>query len=399
MKKITRRKFLKTTSGLLASAVLSKFMFNIGCSKKTKDQLKIGYLPITDASPLLIAHSNGYFHDEGLDVKKPILIRSWSALVEAFLTDKVNIVHLLIPIPIWMRYSNNAKIKILAWDHTNGSALTINKNLNIKSFADLGGKKIAVPYWYSMHNIILQMGLKKFGLTPLIKLKDSTIKKNEVNLIIMPPSEMPIALAAGKISGYIVAEPFNAIGEQKINAKILRFTGDIWKNHPCCVIVMKENIIKTNPVFTQKVINGIVRAQYWIIKNREKTAKILSQEGKRYLPVSFDILLKVFNGYEYSKYGKGNIPEAIKHKNWDLQRINFQPYPYPSATKFIFNEMKNTIVEGNNNFLMKYDTDFIVKDLVEEKFTKNAINSLGGPIIFPEINYDTPWEREEIIEF
>ena len=83
-----------------------------------------------------------------------------------------------------------------------------------------------------MHNVILQLGLRKYGLTPVIKSQSEKININEVNLFVMPPPEMPLALAGKKIDGYIVAEPFNALGEEKIGAKIMRFTGDIWMNHP-----------------------------------------------------------------------------------------------------------------------------------------------------------------------
>ena len=116
------------------------------------------------------------------------------------------------------------------------------------------------------------------------------------------------------------------------------------------------------------------------------------------MPVSEKILLRVFNGYEIAKYGKQNIPQAIKHPKWKIGRIGFQPYPYPSATRFIFNQMKNTLVEGNNDFLKRIDTEVVVNDLVEKKFAKNAIKSLGGLQRFSEINLYAPWEREEIIE-
>jgi len=392
---INRRDFLKKTFN--SCMALSPFLFYFNC-KKSDEQLKIGYIPITDASPLLIAYANGYFKEEGLKSNTPVLIRSWSSLVEAFLADKINIAHFLIPIPLWMRYNNNSLIKIIAWNHTNGSALTVNPDLNINGFEDLGGKQIAVPYWYSMHNIILQMGLRKFGINPVIKSQSVKLKKNESNLFILPPPEMPSALAGRKIDAYIVAEPFNALGELKIKAKIMRFTGDIWKNHPCCVIVMKEKLIKSNPVFTQKAVNAIVRAQSWIINNREETALILSNEGKGFLPVDNRTTRLVFSGYELEKYGINNKPLAIKHPEWKMKRINFMPYPYPSAIEFIFEQMKLTLVEGDKSFLKKYESSFIAKDIIEDKFVKNAINNLGGVKIFPEMNLDSPWKRSETIE-
>ena len=89
------------------------------------DVVRIGYLPITDASALLVAHAKGYFEEAGLKVEPPTLIRSWSALVEGFAAGKFNLVHLLNPIPVWMRYNNRFPVKILAWGHTNGSGLVV----------------------------------------------------------------------------------------------------------------------------------------------------------------------------------------------------------------------------------------------------------------------------------
>lgn len=120
------------------------------------DVVRIGYLPITDATPLLVAHAKGYFADEGLEAEKPTLIRGWAPLIEGFTSNKFNLVHFLKPIPVWMRYNNNFPVKIMAWAHTNGSALVVGRHTDVTDFAGLGGKQVAVPFWYSMHNIVLQ---------------------------------------------------------------------------------------------------------------------------------------------------------------------------------------------------------------------------------------------------
>ena len=131
----------------------------------------------------------------------------------------------------------------------------------------MGGMQIAVPYWYSMHNIVLQMGLRKAGLVPVIKDQGVTLAPNEVNLMVMPPPEMPPALAAKKIDAFTVAEPFNAMGELKAGGKVMRFTGDIWKNHPCCVVCMHEEKTVEKPKWTQKVMNAVVRASVYASQN------------------------------------------------------------------------------------------------------------------------------------
>jgi NitT/TauT family transport system substrate-binding protein len=394
----TRRQFIKTILGGAASVLGTSLGVPSVYSGERKETLRVGYLPITDAAPLLVAHAMGHFQDEGLKVERPVMVRNWSALLEGFLTGKFNVTHMLLPIPIWMRFNNKVPVKVLAWDHINGSAMTVSADSPIAGFADLGGKQVAVPFWYSMHNVILQMALRRVGLQPVIQDQSKPLSPSQVNLFILPPPDMPAALLGKKIDGYIVAEPFNAIGEIKIGARIMRFTGDIWKNHPCCVVVMNEAVLRSRPVFTQKVVNAIVRAQLWISNNLAETANILGREGMKYLPVSKKVMLRALTGYSLSAYGEGAIPQAIVHPEWHTGRIGFQPYPYPSATRLIIKEMRHTLMEGNTAFLRDLDPGAAAEELVDDTFVKKAMHSMGGPDRFPSMNLKSPWEREEIIE-
>ncbi|MEW6427426.1 MAG: ABC transporter substrate-binding protein [Thermodesulfobacteriota bacterium] len=390
---MNRRSFLK--QGALLAAAAAAVPLPLAAARQP--QVKIGYLPITDATPLLVAHANGHFREEGLDVAPPLKIRSWSALVESFLTDKINVCHMLLPIPVWMRFNRGVDVKVLAWDHTNGSALTIGGSAGIRDFADLGGRLIAVPHWYSMHNVILQLGLREAGLSPVIQPRAQPPSDRQTNLVILPPPEMPSALAAGKIDGYIVAEPYNALSEEKIGAKILRFTGDIWQNHPCCVIVMRERLIREHPLFTQKVISAIVGAQLWTQRHPVETAGLLGRDGRGYLPVDREVLLRVFTGYEPERYGPGAVPQAIRHPDWQVSRIGFQPYPFPSATRFIIREMAATVMEGDASFLRALDPETGARELTDDSFAKKAITDLGGLDAFRVTGLDGPWSRSEVI--
>lgn len=396
MKSLNRRQLLQAAAGAAGALVLPSL--NRRAFARTQKKLSIGYLPITDATPLLIAHANGYFREEGLDVEPPVRVRNWSTLAESFLVGKFDVTHLLLPIPIWMRFKNQTPVKILAWDHTNGSAITVRGDAGINGFEDLGGKQIAVPYWYSMHNIILQMGLKKAGLTPVIQPQSQPLAKDQVNLFILSPPEMPASLAGRKIDGFTVAEPFNALAEIKTQARIMRFTGDIWQNHPCCVVVMMEAQIKQDPIFVQKVMNSIVRAQHWVKHNPAQTAHILSKEGGNYLPVDEQTLLRVFTKYDLATYGAPIRPTAIQHPDWKSSRISFQPYPYPSATRFIAQAMQTTVMEGDHSFLKRLDPDFVTSDMVDDSFVRKAIDAVGGAGVFDEINLEHPWDRQEIID-
>ena len=388
-----RRRFMLDTlaaGGLTASLGLSG---SISTALAQDDVVRIGYLPITDATPLLVAHANGYFEDEGLSVVEPELIRGWSPLVEGFTRGRYNLVHLLKPIPIWMRYNNDFPVNIMAWAHTNGSAVLLRGSSQATEFGDLGGSQIAVPYWYSIHNTLLQMALKSAGLQPVIKAQDAQLADNEVNLLILPPPDMPPALAAGRIDGYTVAEPFNAAGENLANGRLLRFTGDIWKNHPCCVLCMNEEKVAANPEWTQKAMNALVRAELYAQQNKMATAEMLSRDGAGYLPMPAEVVIRAMTYYDAGDYTE---PDAIRNTAWGNGRIDFAPYPYPSATRELVRNMNETLVEGDRTFLNDLDPDFVARDLVDDRFVKEAIRKY--PDAHPAFGGDSdPWTRTEEI--
>ncbi len=358
------------------------------------DVVRIGYLPITDATPLLIAHAKGYFEDEGLKAEKPTLIRGWAPLIEGFAAGKFNVVHLLKPTALWLRYNNHVPVKIVAWAHTNGSALVVGGQSGIRSFADLAGKQIAVPFWYSMHNIVLQYALRQSGLTPVIKPQDAPLGPKETNLQVLQPPDMPPALAAKKIDGYIVAEPFNALGEISAGGRILRFTGDIWKNHPCCVVSILQPLIEKKPEWTQKVLNAIVRAEIYASQHKAEVAELLSRAGAGYLPAPAPVVKRAVTVYSDEPSYKGS---AIKHADWRNGRIDFQPWPYPSATRLIVESLQKTLVAGDRTFLDALDPAFVVDDLVEYKFVRKALERYPEWKRDPSVNAADPFNRQEVL--
>ena len=394
---MSRRDFmldLLAKGGLAATMATLPGLLN-AAEPPDDEVVRIGYIPITDATALLVAHANGYFEEEGLKVEKPTLIRGWSPLVEGFAAGKFNLVHLLKPIPVWMRYNNDFPVKIMSWAHLNGSAVVVGKHVDAKDFGDLGGKQVAVPYWYSMHNIVLQMGLRNAGLTPVIKDQTAELAPNEVNLMIMPPPDMPPALASKKIDAFIVAEPFNAAGELLAGGTMLRFTGDIWKNHPCCVVCMNENTVAAKPEWTQKVMNAVVKAQIYAQENKGEVAQMLSKDGKKYLPMPAKVVERAMTFYSPADYAD---PAAIRHQaEWQNGRIDFQPYPYPSATKLIVEEMNKTLVGGDKTFLDGLDADFVTKDLVDYNHVKVAMEQFMDWSKVPGIDPNNPYEREEVV--
>lgn len=385
-----RRQFLKLSALFSAMGALPLLnMANAARAAEPDAPLRIGYLPITDATPLLVAHHNGLFEQEGLQVEKPRLFRSWAQIVEAFLAGQVNAVHLLSPMTVWARYGSQSRAKVVAWNHMSGSGLTVQHHIN--GITDLGGTTVAIPFWYSLHNVVLQHLLKNAGLEPIA---DGEPGPKQVKLVVMAPSDMVPALANKQIAGYTVAEPFNANAEVLKVGKILRFTGDVWKDHACCVVLMHEQDLEQRPEWSQKVVNGIVKAQTWIQDNRQETARILSRDNaQKYTPHTYEALANVLEPerMDTALYeGSG----AIVNKDWKEKRIDFQPYPFPSYTEELVRKLKTTLVSGRNTFLQDLDPAFVARDLVDDRFVKQAILANGGPAAFglPE-----SFTREEII--
>ncbi|MDR3465976.1 MAG: ABC transporter substrate-binding protein [Xanthobacteraceae bacterium] len=341
--------------------------------------VRIGYLPITDATPLLVAHGKGFFEAEGLVADKPVLLRSWAQVLEAFLSGQVNVVHLLSPMTVWARFGSKAPAKVVAWNHTGGSGLSVAPQID--SVKDLGGKTVAIPFWYSIHNVVLQVLLRENGLTPVTR-RSGSPAANEVNLVVMAPSDMVPALASGQIAGFIVAEPFNATAETLGIGKILRFTGDVWKDHACCVVFMHERDLAERPEWSQKVVNAMVKAQLWTRANRAETAALLSKDGaNRYTPHATAVLEKVLAPPEsdsalYLKSG------AIRNAAWRERRIDFQPYPYPSYTEELVRRLRSTLTEGDRGFLDSLDPAAAARELVDDSFVRRAIVAAGGMAAF-----------------
>ncbi len=340
-----------------------------------QNALRVGYLPITDATPLLVAHGRGLFEAEGLQAERPTLLRSWPQVAEAFQARQVDVVHLLMPMTIWLRFGQNFPLKVVAWDHVDGSALTVASS--VSKLTDLAGKNVAVPFWYSIHNVILQQLLAQSGLTPILKGEPSAAAR-EVKLVVMAPPDMPPALANGAIAGFIVADPFNAISELN-GGKILRFTGDVWQQHACCVVVMHEDTIEQRPEWAQKVVTALARAQLYSRENRAATAELLSKEGNGYLPQPKPAILRALSHYDRAEYGKSG---AIQHQDWQGERIDFAPFPYPSYTEKLVQLLKQTKVEGDTSFLAKLDPASVHAQLVDDRFARAAIQAVGGPARF-----------------
>lgn len=350
---------------------------DLGSGDPGDPRLRVGYLPITDATPLLAAHGLGLYEEQGLEAGRPTLLRSWAQVAEAFQARQVDIVHLLMPMAVQLRFQSEVPLRVVAWNHTGGSALTVAPE--VTAVEELAGATVAVPFWHSIHNVALQLLFAEAGLTPIIGGGEASVSDGTVKLVVMAPPDMPPALGEGSIRGYIVADPFNAVAELQDIGHVLRFTGDVWLDHACCVSVMHADALDERPEWSARTLEAVVRAQAATRDDPAGVATLLSDAGEGYLPQPEAAITRALTHYDLAEYGASG---AIRHRDWDTGRIGFQPFPFPSYTEELVRRMQDTAVDGDRRFLDVLDPTTAHAGLVDDRFVRQAIDAVGGPSVF-----------------
>ena len=225
-----------------------------------KTSIKIGHLKITDH---LILGITKLKHDQGAETFSHAALETqammgWNQVADALAGGAINAAFVLAPTAMDL-YKAGVKIKLVLFTHKTGSVLITNKKAGIKSLDDFKDRVVIIPYQLSVHNMLLHKMLTEHGLKPGTG-RDPNV---DVKLEVMAPSQMPEAIQfdeEGEIAGFIVAEPF---GSQAVLAGFgeeFALSKNLWPNHPCCVLVMKEELTEGNPeacVGTGQVAPGL----------------------------------------------------------------------------------------------------------------------------------------------
>jgi NitT/TauT family transport system substrate-binding protein len=254
---MNRRDFLKNT-GIALAAVAATPISRFAYAGGAKVNLKIGYLPITDHL-LMIGAEREQLKSVGI---QPVKFSSWPEVTEALKVGAIDGAFLLAPIGLTLR-QKGVPVKVVLLGHRNGSVITVKNSGEINRIEDLKGKTIAIPSPFSTHNILLRKILTERHIDPVRDLK----------IIDMAPPEMVNALATGRIHGYIVAEPFGAQAEAQKVGKVLMLSKDIWHDHICCVLNMRESVVASHPEAVQELVSGFMRTAAFIEANPAQAAK------------------------------------------------------------------------------------------------------------------------------
>lgn len=186
------------------------------------------------------------------------------SIVEALKTKKLLAGFLTVPLAMKMR-EQGAPIRIACLGHRDGSQLTIRKEDPAKSLKDMRGKTIAIPSPFSNENFFINKMMRDQGIAP-----------GEIKFVVLPPPDMPAALSAKAIDGFIVAEPYCGKAEMDGYGRVLYYAKDIWPNYISCCLVVHTDLIRDQPEVVRDLVRGIVASGEWAHKNRSGAAKLVS---------------------------------------------------------------------------------------------------------------------------
>ncbi len=225
--------------------------------------LKVGYLPITCHILCPVTHHR--LELIGSKSFLPVKFSSWPEMIEALRGGEIDMAFILAPIAIALK-QQGLRIAILLLGHRDGTALVVKKSLNINSLRDLVGGTMAIPIRFSCQNLVLLRLLDQLG-----------IDKHEIKILELAPPDMPSALAAGGIDGYIVGEPYAAQAELAGTGKVLFQMKDVHPNFISSVLIVRKEILKKRQKEVFDLTRAFYRESFWVETHRKQAASIAAQ--------------------------------------------------------------------------------------------------------------------------
>jgi NitT/TauT family transport system substrate-binding protein len=189
----------------------------------------------------------------------------WPELKESLMTGRIKAAYMLAPL-IMDLAENAIPVKVVSLGHRSGAVIMVRTDSSYKRFKDLSGKRVAIPSRFAVDYLFLRKMLAKEGMT----LKD-------VDVIEMAPPDMPAALYAKSVDAYATGEPFGAAAQRAGYARPLSMTRDEWPNYICCVLTVRDELIKENRPLVQQLVNYVQAAGTWLDlapANRAKAVQI-----------------------------------------------------------------------------------------------------------------------------
>ena len=320
-KDVARRAFLKSVGASTALAAISQFfplqtateVFAQGGAPEKKD-LKVGFIPITCATPIIMAHPMGFYSKQGLNVEV-VKTAGWAVVRDKTVNKEYDASHMLSPMPLALSLglgSQPVPFAVPAIENINGQGITLAiKHKDKRDPKQWKGFKFAIPFDYSMHNYLLRYYLAEHGIDP----------EADVQLRVVPPSEMVANLRADNIDGFLAPDNicqraiYDGVGFLHILSK------EIWDGHPCCSFTASKEFITQMPNSYAALVRAIVDATAFASKaeNRKQIAETIAPAN--YLnqpPIVVEQALT------------GTFADGLGGVRKDEKRVDFDPFPWQS---------------------------------------------------------------------
>src|SRR6476646_2799475 len=331
-KDAVRRAFLKSVGASTALAALAQFfplatateVFAQGAGVPEKKDLKVGFIPITCATPIIMAHPMGFYSKQGLNVEV-IKTAGWAVIRDKTLNKEYDAAHMLSPMPIAITMgvgSNPIPYTMPAVENINGQAITLAvKHKDKRDPKSWTGMKFAVPFDYSMHNYLLRYYVAEAGLDP----------DQDIQIRAVPPPEMVANLRADNIDGFLAPDPVNQRAVYDGVGYIHILSKDIWDPHPCCAFAASQEFVTGSPNTYAALLKAIIDATAFASKqeNRKQIAEAIAPANYLNQPVT--VVEQVLTGTFAD--GLGNVKRVP-------DRIDFDPFPWESFAVWIMTQMK-----------------------------------------------------------
>jgi len=327
----TRRAFLKSVGATTALAALSQF-FPLGTATEVfaqggaieKKDLKVGFIPITCATPIIMAQPMGFYTKHGLNVDV-IKTAGWAVIRDKTINKEYDAAHMLSPMPIAITMgagSNPIPYTMPAVENINGQAITLAmKHKDKRDPKSWKGLKFAVPFDYSMHNYLLRYYVAEHGIDP----------DQDIQIRAVPPPEMVANLRADNIDGFLAPDPVNQRAVYDGVGFIHVLSKDIWDRHPCCAFAASKEFVTGSPNTYAALLKAIIDATAFATKkeNRKQIAEAIAPPNYLNQPVT--VVEQVLTGTFADGLGNvKNVPD----------RIDFDPFPWQSFAVWIMTQMK-----------------------------------------------------------
>ncbi|MFZ4757856.1 MAG: CmpA/NrtA family ABC transporter substrate-binding protein, partial [Burkholderiaceae bacterium] len=292
-----RRRFIQAVGANTARAAIASVLPMGAMQAMAQDKpgslekrdLRIGFIPITCATPLIMADPLGFYKRQGLNVSLN-KTAGWALVRDRMINKEYEASHFLSPMPLAISMglgSVATPMRVATIQNINGQAITLSvKHKDKRDPKQWKGFRFAIPFEYSIHNFLLRYYLAEAGLDP----------DKDVQLRVTPPAEMVANLRAGNIDGFLGPDPFNqrAVFDEVGFIHIL--SKEIWDGHPCCAFGVSDAFIKENPNTFAALYRSVLEAAAMARdpKNRPLIAKVIAPAA--YLNQPEIILEQVLTG-------------------------------------------------------------------------------------------------------